>query len=230
MLKVGNHSESRLYFRGKTVSPETVKDLYYKYLDNLGEYLLVTNPYTAFFRAEDIHCWGEWDMDNNPYCSGKDPSILGKDLEARGSYWPIIYEFQNGVLTCREGGHRILALREVGCARRILSLETRYGLYEKSPKRLNRPMNLWMLWPSKDIDKLVKMREKGFKIEKADEDLYRVTIVRSGEAQKYLVIYSMFLAEMIFKNYPYLKPSPIINNKEKFDFWYGRILRENNLI
>ena len=205
----------RPYFKKKLeIDRSYVFELYLKYIENLGEFLTVSCVEWQFLSAlnfTDLMLWSKNDDGNSYVEEGVDK--LGKSILKNGSFFPIIYTMDFAGLRLLEGFHRVYALQSLKSSKKILGIR-----YPAKSDKLKEYM-FWMIYPDEYIYSFP------FKYDYSSKDLYRVTLPNTYSAYRCLIIYSMFLSEMMYKVRPNIQGAACINDKSCFISWYYNQIR-----
>lgn len=208
----------RDYFKKISIERNDVLKLYSHYLDNLGQFLVLAGAEWQFLSYANFTTL-DWTDENRDSYVSEGSEFIGNSIKEIGTFWPVTYLLKNDKVSVLEGNHRLLSLKKVGCDRKFLSIKSDFD------NRISNKFKFIMMWPSESENDLV-LDENIQIIKKVSDDLYEVEITGPFTAYKSLIVYSMFLSELIFRTRPVIEGAPCINDEASFIPWYYNKVRK----
>lgn len=200
------------YFKDSIYTYEKTQLFYDKYIESLQEYIKGYNIHLDFLTCDNLITDATWEFTDNSY-SSYGLIKLGEDIQKIGTYFPLCYTMNKGIKKVSEGHHRVIALKSIKSNIKILSLDCSY--YNINSKTIT----IYMLFPSNSISDLLKGIKGLIKVEKIENGFYKININSPRDAYTLLIIYSMFISEIIFKQDKKILGDKFINDENTYNLW-----------
>jgi hypothetical protein len=217
--------------------------MYNIYLNNLKKSPLKkewVNPLEKFKfikNSEDKYILN-WEDEKNPYLDeyNSEKIKLALDIKQNGIYWHFGGEYQGDKILLNEGKHRFASIlladhcnkwnlnKKFLCVVDPIALNKDY-IYKVVEKKLDKPITMKIPYVSKRSIFKRKVYNKFYnKIQKRynlKDGINEIKVVTDWESVRAYQVWAVFLKDLFYKYKEkyneIIKPSPIINNQEKWN-------------
>lgn len=207
----GNPIFNEKYFRETNFTKDFVEKCYNLFFDNL---IIITDYMEHGFKSVN-----DFIISEHTSPSGKDYFIedglksLASNISDRGMYWPFFCRRYEKLLEVTEGAHRASALKKYFINKKYLTIIV--GDLKIAP----RYFDIKILYPSKNINTLLRKHNNFISFDKLEKDLYVAKSNNLYFLYEYTISIGLHVSRMIYPYRNEILPSKIINDEKEFKIW-----------